>query len=122
MVPWPIALLSLGYAVLMTVSLASVWQIVSGAVVRPLVWPLAWLLLSAAVMCGLPLLKPWARRLAIAGSLWLLVTALAIAGALVAQGRPGLGLAAALGSGVHVLIIRYLQRPAVKQYFVPHTT
>ena len=117
MVPWPIALLSLLYAVLMTVSLGSVWKIVSGAVVRPLIWPLAWCMLSAAVMCGLPLLKPWARRLAIAGSIWLLVTTLAIAGALVAQGRPGLGLAAALGSGAHVLIIRYLQRPTVKAFF-----
>ncbi len=117
MVPWSIAVLSVGYGVLATVSLATVWKILGGAVDRPLIWPVAWLALSTTVMCGLPLLKSWARRLAIAGSVALLVTTLAVAGALVASGRPGLGLAATLGAGVHVLIIRYLQRPSVKAWF-----
>ena len=117
MIPWPVALLTLGYGALATLSLATAWKTLGGVIHRPLVWPLGWLALSAAVMCGLPLLKSWARRLAIAGSTLLMLTTLATAGLLVSAGRPGLGLAAALGAGVHVLIIRYLRRPAVKALF-----
>ena len=117
MVPWPIALLTLLYGALAALELATVWKSVSGAGTKPVIVPLCWLALSAAIMFGLPLRKPWARRLAVWGAVLMLVSTLGLAAAIVASGRPGLGLAAAAGAGVHVLVIRYLGRPAVRAYF-----
>ena len=117
MVPWPVALLTLFYGFLAAVSAAAVWKIAHGTLVRPIIWPAAWLALSAALVCGLPLLKPWARSLAIAGSWALALITLAYAGLLAAAGRPWLGLLGALLAGMHIVIIRYLQRPMVKAYF-----
>jgi len=71
-----------------------------------------------AVMCGLPLLKPWARRLALAGSWLLLTLTLAVAAAWIRAGHPAIALAASLSSVVHVTVIRYLGRPSVKAIFV----
>ena len=118
--PPPIAVLALFYSLIATLSAAMVWRIVSETSHRSLPWAVGWLVLSAAVMCGLPLLRPWARRLAILGSTLLLVMMLAIACRLVASAQPGWGLAAALGAGVHVLIIRYLRRPSVRASFSSH--
>jgi hypothetical protein len=117
MIPWPIALLSVFYAMVATLSAAMVWRIATGAVSRPLLWPILWLAVSAGVVCGLPLLKPWARALTVVTS-WLMVAlTLAVAGLVVAAGRPAIGLLATLSGAVHVVAIRYLQRPAVKAYF-----
>ena len=119
MIPWPIALLSLFYAAIAALSAATIWQVMSGASARPVGWPIAWLAVSAGVVCGLPLLKPWARRLTVLAS-WLMVAlTLAVAGLAVAAGRPLFGLAATLSGTVHVVAIRYLQRPVVKAYFNP---
>ena len=117
MVPWPIALLALFYGLLAAVSGAGVWRIVTGEVSRPLAWPAAWLALSAGAMCGLPLLKPWARQLAIAGSAGLGLVTLGFALLIAGSGRPGLGVIGALLAGTHLIVIRYLRRPDVKAYF-----
>ena len=117
MVPWPIALLTLFYGVVATTSAATVWRVSAGAADRSLVWPLAWLALSGSLMCGLPLLRSWARRLAMAGSTLLVLVTLSMAGLFVMGARPLLGLLATVGTAVHVIVIRYLQRPTVKAYF-----
>jgi hypothetical protein len=117
MIPWPLALLSLFYGVIATLSAATLWQIAAGAVARPAVWPLVWLALSGGAMMGLPLLKPWGRALTLAASVLMTATTLAIAAALVASGRPGLSLLATVSAGAHILAIRYLRRPAIKLLF-----
>lgn len=117
MVPWPIALLTLFYGLLAAVSAAAVWKIATGALSRPIIWPVVWLTLSATLMCGLPLLKPWARRAAVFGSAALAAVTLAFAAVVAGSGRPALALAGALLAGTHFIIIRYLQRPQTKAYF-----
>ena len=122
MVPWPIALLTLLYGVIATASAATVWRVVIGISEQSLLWPLTWLTLSVGAMCGLPLLKPWGRVLAIWTSVLLLLVTLAIAGLSVRSGHPLGGLLAAFIAGTHALVIRYLQRPAVKVLFAQGTT
>ena len=117
MVPWPIALLTLFYGLLAAVTGTTVWKIVTGTLERPIVWPAAWLALSVAVMCGLPLFKPWARRLAVVGSAGLGLVTLGVALLIAGAGRPGFGLLGALLAGTHLIVIRYLRRPSVKAYF-----
>ena len=118
MIPWPVALLTLFYAVVATLSAATVWRVAAGVVARPLIWPVLWLGLSSGVMFGLPLLKPWGRGLAIVASVAMVLMTLAIAGLLVAAGRPVGGLLATFGAGVHILAVRYLRRPVIKALFV----
>ena len=117
MVPWPIALLTLFYGMLATISLGMVWRIVTGASHQPLVWALLWLGLSAGVMCGLPLLKAWARTLAVFGSVVMMVLMLMIAAFVINAGHPLGALLTTFGAGLHVVIIRYLQRPVVRKLF-----
>lgn len=117
MVPWPIALLSLFYTTLAVVSAATLWKILTGESPQSLAWAAVWFGLSAGLMCGLPLLKPWARRLAVYVSWLLVVTTLAIAGVLVAGGRPLGVLWTTVASGMQVLVIRYLRRPTVRAWF-----
>ena len=121
-VPWPIALLTLFYGVIATSSGVTLWRIATGTAHQALIWPTAWLAVSAGAMCGLPLLKPWGRVLAMCTSVFLLATTLAIAGVLVMAGRPWGGLFATLLAGCHAVVIRYLQRPLVKAYFGEGTT
>ena len=117
MIPWPIALLSLFYAVLAAVSAATLWKILTGESPQSLAWAAVWFGLSAGVMCGLPLLKPWARQLAVYVSTLLLVTTLAIAAMLAAKGRPLGALLTTLAAGLQAVVIRYLRRPAVTAWF-----
>ena len=117
MIPWPLALLALFYGVIATLSAATLWQVATGAIARPLLWPAVWLALSAGVMLGLPLLKPWGRGLAIVASVLMTLTTLAIAAGLISTGRPVASLAATVSAGAHVLAIRYLTRPQVKAWF-----
>ena len=82
-----------------------------------MLWPLAWLTGSMAITCGLPLLRPWARWLAIAGSVVMILISLIMADWLARSDHPWPALAATLGAGVHLVIIRYLRRPTIKTYF-----
>ena len=117
MVPIPIALLALFYAVIATASAVSLWKVVSGASHQSFLWPLGWLALSVSAMYGLALLKPWARTVAIISFVALTTVALGVAGLMVATGRPLGGLFSTVIVGFYVLSIRYLQRPSVKRYF-----
>ena len=117
MVPWPIALLTLFYGAVAAASAATVWGICCGRSHQPLPWALAWLGFSASTMCGLPLFKSWARRLAVFGSILMVALILAIAALLAMHGHPIGALAATLASAIHVLIIRYLRRPVVRACF-----
>ena len=117
MIPWPIALLALFYGVVATTSAATLWKILTGAMERPIVWPILWLVLSAGAMCGLPLLQSWGRRFAVWTSSLLTASTLAASALLVAAGRPGAGLAVTFSAAFHLLVIRYLQRPSVKRWF-----
>ena len=117
MVPWPIALLTLGYGVVAAVSSATVWKAVIGPHQPWPLWPSVWLAISAGAMIGLALLKPWGRMLAIVTSIALTLTTLAIAARCVSAGQPVAGLLAAFATSIHLLTIRYLQRPTIKRYF-----
>ena len=117
MVPWPIALLAMLYAVIATASAAGLWKIATGASHQSLVWPLGWLTLSVAAMVGLALLKPWGRRLAVVGLALITMSMLALAALLIMARRPLGGLLATAAASVHVVMIRYLHRPATKAYF-----
>ena len=117
MVPVPIALLTLFYGVIATISAANAWKILTGLSHQSLVWPIGWLAVSGGAMLGLPLLRSWGRALAIWTSALLMVATLAIAGLLVAAKHPGMGLIVTFSTAFHALVIRYLQRPAMKRYF-----
>ena len=118
MIPWPVALLALFYGIVAALSAAAFWRVLLDSLDRSLVWPAAWLLLSAAAMIGLPLLKPWARVVAVAGLVWMMVNSLVLAGGLIAAGHPVGGLCVTLASGVLVIAVRYWRRPNVKAWFV----
>ena len=117
MIPIPIALLALFYAVIAAASGVSVWRVVIGASRQSILWPAGWLALSLSAMFGLALLKPWSRSVAIIGFSALCAVTLGVAGLMVAGGHPGTGLMATFIVGFYVLAIRYLQRPSVKTYF-----
>ena len=117
MIPWPIALLSLFYGTIATVSASAAWKVVSGMSDRPILWPLAWLALAFGTMCGLALLKPWGRGLAVVGSIVMALVTLALAGLFVMGGHPVAALLATLAASVHAVVIRYLNRPSVKACF-----
>ena len=117
MIPWSIALLTLFYGVIATFSASAAWKVVSGMSDRPIVWPLAWLALAFSTACGLALMRPWGRTLAVVGSVIMAVVTLALAGLLVMGGHPVAALLATVGSSVHAIIIRYLSRPSVKECF-----
>ena len=119
MVPWPLALLTLFYGVIAAISAATVWKVTTGVLDRPLLWPLVWLAGSVGVICGLPLLKPWARWLAVLGSWVFVFITLSIGGLLARASHPVAALLATGGAAIHLVIIRYLSRPSVKAYFVP---
>ncbi|MBI4004284.1 MAG: hypothetical protein HY353_04610 [Candidatus Omnitrophica bacterium] len=117
MIPVPIALLALFYAVIAAASGAAVWRVVIGTSTQSILWPAGWLTLSLSAMFGLALLKPWSRSVAIIGFAALCAVTLGVAGLMVATQRPIGGLIAALFSGMYLLGIRYLQRPSTKAYF-----
>ncbi len=116
-VPRPIAALAIFYGCVAASSAATVWKIVTGVSQRPLIWPAAWCVGSAAAIYGLVLLKPWGRVLAVLGLLILTVTAVAVAGLLAMKGHPVAALLATAGASIYVIAIRYLSRPQVKQWF-----
>ena len=117
MVPWPIALLTLFFGVIAAASGATAWKVLNGASERSLTWAVAWLALSIAIACGLPLLKRWARRLAVIGTWGLALMTLAVSAFLILSGRPLAALGSTLATVVYLVVIRYLGRPSVKTYF-----
>lgn len=117
MIPVPVALLALFYAVIATMSGVSAWNVVTGASHQSIVWPLAWLALSASAMYGLALLRSWGRTVAIIGFVALAVVTLSFAALLVAGRQAGAALLTTFTAGLYVLGIRYLQHPLVKTYF-----
>ncbi len=117
MVPWPIALLALWYGALATSSAAMVWKILTGQLHQSLLWATVGFVFSGATMYGLVLLKSWARRLAVSVSCGMIALLLFVAGLLVMYGRPLGGILVAVAAGLHVMIIRYLQRQTVKAHF-----
>lgn len=117
MLPWPIAWLALFYGAIAAVSGAALYKSLSGLSQQAAVWPGMWLGVSAGAAYGLMLLRPWARPLTIAASIALSLVTLGIAAALVATSHPAGALAATVGAGAQVLIIRYLGRPLVKTFF-----
>ena len=119
MVPWPIALLTLLFGVMATLSLATIIKIATGFTARPLIWPLLWFAVSAGATAGLPFLKPWARTLAVVGLVAMTVVALSVAGLLILQGRPVAALLSTSGSVVYLIALRYLGRAQVKAWFQP---
>ena len=118
MIPVPIALLALFYAVIATMSGVSAWRVVSGVSRQSIVWPLAWLALSVSAVYGLALLRPWGRTVAITGFVALAVVTLSFAALLVVGRQAGAALLTTFAAGLYVLGIRYLQRPAIQAYFL----
>ena len=121
MVPWPIAMLCVAYAALATSSAAALWKAWHEQAVRhSLLWPGVWGVVSTLLVIGLAWLKPWARRLAVWTSVLLMLGSLGVAGMVIVQPRPQPvhSLFATGMAGVQLLLIRYLTRPHVKQWFV----
>ncbi len=117
MIPWPIALLALFYGAVAAASSAMAWRILLGVSRQSLLWATVWLAVSLGAMCGLPLLKPWGRKCAIFGSVVFIVLTLSIAALFVIGRRPWGALLATCATGLHVIVIRYLNRPMVKTWF-----
>ncbi|HEX9780224.1 MAG TPA: hypothetical protein VGB20_03325 [bacterium] len=117
MVPLPIALLACAFAALSAVSAVSLWKTSAGLAEGSPLGPLVWLAGSLAAMCGLALLRPWGRLMAVAGAVVLMLLGLAVGGVQVASGRPADALLATCFGGAQVIVIRYLRRPDVKRYF-----
>lgn len=117
MIPWPIGLLAIFYAVIATVASSMAWKIMIGSSERPFFWPALWMVLSAGATYGLVMLKPWGRKLAVWTSLLLMVTILSVAALLVAGRQPGWALLTAVVAGLQMIAVRYLNRTAVKGLF-----
>ena len=119
MVPWPIALLSIGYTMLATSSAAAVWRHLGQGGAWSLLWAGGWCAVSVVLVAGLATLKPWARRLAVWVSVGLMVGALG-AGVLAIRQvppQPMRGLFGRLMACTQLVILRYLTRPHVKAWF-----
>ena len=121
MVPWPIALLSLFYALIATAAAAQGYKILAGVIQKPLWAQVAWLVLAGGAMLGLPLRQEWGRWCAIACSWLVTLTVLAIAAWLITYGAPGWGLGFGLGTVVPLVAVRYLTRPTTKSWFAEST-
>lgn len=117
MVPWPIAILVVCYGVVAAASGATMWRALIGVEESRVLWLGICCGLSSALVVGLALLKPWARSLAIASSWILILVSLAVAGRYVLATRPGAALLTTCVAGLHMVVIRYLRRVTVKNYF-----
>ena len=88
MVPLPIGLLALFYAGIVAAASASLWDHLVGRSGASLAWSAGWLAVSLGAVCGLALLRPWGRRLAMWGFAGLMATTLAMAAQQVAVEQP----------------------------------
>lgn len=120
MVPWPIAVVCGLYAVIATAAAVAVWRALSEGGVAAIGWSWFWLAMAGSVVAGLAFMKPWGRRLAVWGSLALLVGALgsAVLAIMHAPPQPLRSMTATGLAGVYLVVIRYLTRPRVKAWFV----
>ena len=121
MVPRPVAALTCLFAAVATVSGTILWKIMTGALQQSTLWPAAWLLLSVAATVGLPLMRPWAWRVALIGLVWMVLATLGTAWMFVVSGRPLVGLAATFAAGTLLVVIRYFRRRAIRAWFVGTT-
>lgn len=121
MIPWPIAMVVVFYAMLATASASTLWNIASGRLQGSAVWPSVWFGLSAILVMGLAFLKAWARQVAVWASLVMMFTALGVAYLVIAtpNPQPARSLLATGMAGIHLVVIRYLTRPHVKGWFSP---
>ena len=119
MVPWPIALLAIFYACIASSSALMLVQAGRGISA----WPAAWGALSALLVWGLVMMKPWARRLAVWSSAAMTLAALlnALMAVIPTPPNPKLALAATGIAGLQLVIIRYLTRPRVRSWFIEST-
>ena len=120
MVPWPVAVVCGLYAVIATSAAAAVWRALPQGGAAVIGWSGLWLAMAGSVVAGLARMKPWGRRLAVWGSLALLVGALgsAVLAVMQAPPQPLRGLTATGLAGVYLVVIRYLTRPRVKAWFI----
>ena len=121
MVPWPIALLSVGYTILATSAAAAMWRHLQG---QGGAWSLGaglWCAVSVILVAGLATLKPWARTLALWVSVGLTLGALGAGVLAIVQAppQPMRSLAATIMACVQLVILRYLTRPHVRAWFRP---
>ncbi len=119
MIPWPIAVVTVWFLVLAVASAGTVWRMSQTAWQPWLVWPFLWCSLSTALVVGLAWLKPWARTVAIWGSLLMMLSNLGVAlmAAITTSPEPTRSLSATGLAGLHLFVIRYLTRPHVKTWF-----
>ena len=121
MVPLPIAGLAVLFALIAALSASEVWKILQGRVDGSPVWALAWLVISFVTMCGLSLMRPWARRAAIVGLIFMALWGLGVAALYIAARQPWMALAMTFSTLLPVGSIRYLRRPLVKALFEAKT-
>ncbi len=119
MVPWPVTIVIVAYAVLATVMGAELWRAASGGAAH-LLMPLIWCALCGTLVIGLSLMRPWARRLAVWVSWFLLLATLgsALVAVLHVPPQPRAAIWGTMLAALQALAIRYLTRPHVKHWFV----
>ena len=120
MVPWPLVIFITAYAVFATTMAGEAWRVWQGRSLQPLLaLPLAWCAVMSALALGFSFLRPWARRLAVGVSIFLLVGALSASVLAVLRTPPSPPAAfwGTIWAGVQLLVIRYLTRPHVKRWF-----
>ena len=110
------------YAVLAAASAAALAKMAGGGLqvsAGAAVITSAWAAASIAAVLGLAMMRRWGRRLAVWLSMGLLLSMLAAAALAIAQSPPSAkGSLIAMGlAAVQMVVIRYLTRPRVKQWF-----
>jgi len=118
MIPWPIALLSIGYTIVATSAAATIWRHLPGQ--GGAVWLGAfWCAVSVILVAGLATLKPWARRLALWVSVGLMAGALGagVLAILQVPPQPMRSLGGTLMACAQLVVLRYLTRPHVRAWF-----
>lgn len=121
MVPWPIALLAIFYAIIATIASSMAWKVMIGVSERPFFWPALWMVLSAGATYGLVMFKPWGRKLAVWTSMLMMITIWSIAALLVVGREPGWALLTTVVAGLQMIPVRYLGQPAVKTLFADYS-
>ncbi len=118
MIPWPLTLFIMGYAVLGTALAADAWRALP---LRPAqaALPLAWCAAFMTLALGLSFLRPWARRMAVGVSWFLMLATLgsALVAVLHVPPQPRAAVWGTMIAALQVLAVRYLTRPHVRRWF-----